>query len=94
MSKINYISSSVVKNTIFLFLSLVLISKSTDISAHADHDKARYVSADGIDVGKCDDPTAPCKSVSYAGLQSNKGDRIKVAAGNYIIDDVDTLFTS
>jgi choice-of-anchor B domain-containing protein len=92
MSKINYVSSSIVKNTIFLFVSLVLITNSTDIFAHADHDKARYVSADGFDSGKCDDPAVPCKSVSYAGLQSNKGDRIKVAAGNYIIDDVDTLF--
>jgi choice-of-anchor B domain-containing protein len=92
MSKINYVTSSIVKNTIFLFVSLVLITNSTDIFAHADHDKARYVSADGFDSGKCDDPAAPCKSVSYAGLQSNKGDRIKVAAGNYIIDDVDTLF--
>ena len=92
MSKINYVSLSIVKNTIFLFVSLVLISNATYIFAHADHDKARYVSADGFDSGKCDNPAAPCKSVSYAGLQSNKGDRIKVAAGNYIIDDVDTLF--
>jgi len=60
--------------------------------SHADHDKARYVSADGIDAGKCDNASAPCNSVSYAGLQSNKGDRIRVAAGNYVVDDVDTLF--
>ena len=59
---------------------------------HADHDKARYVSADGMDVGKCDDPAQPCKTVNYAGLQSNKGDTIRMAAGNYKIEDVDTLF--
>jgi choice-of-anchor B domain-containing protein len=92
MRKINYASVSIVRNIILLFLSIVLISKSTDVFAHADHDKARYVSDDGIDVGKCDNASAPCKSVSYAGLQSNKGDRIRVASGNYVVDDVDTLF--
>ena len=92
MRKINSASSPIVRSTIFLILSLILISKSTHVYAHADHDKARYVSEDGIDAGKCDDPSAPCKSISYAGLQSNKGDRIRVAAGNYVIDDIDTLF--
>ena len=92
MRKINSASLPIVRSTIFLILSLILISKSTHVYAHADHDKARYVSEDGIDAGKCDDPSAPCKSISYAGLQSNKGDRIRVAAGNYVIDDIDTLF--
>ena len=92
MRKINYASVSIVRNIILALLSIVLISKSADVFAHADHDKARYVSSDGIDAGKCDNPSTPCKSVSYAGLQSNKGDRIRVAAGNYVIDDIDTLF--
>ena len=92
MRKINYASVSIVRNIILALLSIVLISKSADVFAHADHDKARYVSSDGIDAGKCDNPSTPCKSVSYAGLQSNKGDRIRVAAGNYVVDDVDTLF--
>jgi hypothetical protein len=44
--------------------------------SHADHEKARFVSFDGIDIGKCDNPEKPCKTVSYAGLKSNKGDKI------------------
>ena len=32
------------------------------------------------------------KQLSYAGLKSNKGDRILLAEGNYLVDDVDTLF--
>ena len=59
---------------------------------HADHDKARFVSPDGYDIGKCDDPEKPCKTVSYAGLKSNKGDRILLAEGNYVVDEVDSLF--
>ena len=46
----------------------------------------------GVDNGKCDDAAQPCKTVNYAGLQSNKGDTIRMAAGNYKIEDVDTLF--
>ncbi len=60
--------------------------------SHADHEKARFISPDGNDIGKCDDPANPCKTVSYAGLKSNKGDRILLAEGNYAVDDVDTLF--
>ena len=92
MQKVKSVSATIVRNIIFLLLPLVLIFKSTDVFAHADHDKARYVATDGIDTGKCDNPLFPCKSFSYAGLQSNKGDRIRVAAGNYVVDDVDTLF--
>lgn len=79
---------------VFLFpLVLVLMTaQSSSVYSHADHDKARFVSADGMDVGKCDDAAQPCKTVNYAGLQSNKGDTIRMAAGNYKIDDVDTLF--
>ena len=48
--------------TILMFLGLVL--NSSLLNAHADHDKARYVSPDGDDAGKCDNPLSPCKSVS------------------------------
>ena len=71
---------------------LVLIIQSSFVHAHADHDKARFVSSSGSDSGKCDDASKPCKTITYAGLQSNKGDTIRLAAGNYKIEDVDTLF--
>ena len=76
----------------FLIVGFMVSFYSASVLAHADHDKARFVSADGLDVGKCDDAARPCKTVNYAGLQSNKGDTIRMAAGNYKIDDVDTLF--
>ena len=82
-----------IRNGLFLLITGLLISLyTTSVLAHADHDKARFVSASGVDNGKCDDATQPCKTVNYAGLQSNKGDTIRMAAGNYKIEDVDTLF--
>ena len=57
-----------------LFLSILFFS--SNCLGHADHEKARYVSFDGIDIGKCENPENPCKTVSYAGLKSNKGDKI------------------
>ena len=82
-----------VRRGLFLLIAGFMASfYSVSGLTHADHDKARYVSADGMDVGKCDDPAQPCKTVNYAGLQSNKGDTIRMAAGNYKIEDVDTLF--
>ena len=73
-------------------IALGVIFISDNVFGHADHDKARFVSPDGSDIGKCDDPEKPCKTVSYAGLKSNKGDKILLSEGNYVIDDVDTLF--
>ena len=76
----------------FFVIALGVIFISGNVFGHADHDKARFVSPDGSDIGKCDDPEKPCKTVSYAGLKSNKGDKILLSEGNYVIDDVDTLF--
>jgi choice-of-anchor B domain-containing protein len=77
-------------SAIILIFSIFSFSEAS--WSHADHEKARFVSPDGNDFGKCDDPENPCKTVSYAGLKSNKGDRILLSEGNYLIDDVDTLF--
>ncbi len=78
--------------TSFFVIALGVIFISGNVFGHADHDKARFVSPDGSDIGKCDDAEKPCKTVSYAGLKSNKGDKILLSEGNYVIDDVDTLF--
>ena len=75
-----------------LIVLFATIMSSSICLGHADHDKARFVSPDGYDIGKCDDPEKPCKTVSYAGLKSNKGDRILLAEGNYVVDEVDSLF--
>ena len=82
-----------IKNYSYLLLLLLFLGQWSSFAfSHADHDKARFVSPDGYDIGKCDDPEKPCKTVSYAGLKSNKGDRILLAEGNYVVDEVDSLF--
>jgi len=60
--------------------------------SHAEHDKARYVSVDGVDIGRCGKAKEPCKTISYASQNANKGDNIRVSEGSYQINDTDTLF--
>ena len=62
------------------------------VFAHAEHDKERYVAADGVDEGRCDEKIAPCKTIAYAAKQAGKGDKILVAEGRYDITDVDSIF--
>ena len=71
---------SSIKSLSALFLSILFFS--SNCLGHADHEKARFVSTEGKDVGKCDNPEKPCKTVSYAGLKSNKGDKILLSEGN------------
>ena len=88
----NYKHYSLVQLILLLTISLLVSAYSPQLLAHAEHDKPRYVSTVGADSGKCDQLSAPCSSVNYAALQSNKGDRILMAPGSYVIDDVNTLF--
>lgn len=60
--------------------------------AHSEHDKPRYVASTGIDSGSCASAARPCRTIAYAALQSNKGDRILIAGGTYPIGDADELF--
>ena len=62
------------------------------VLAHAEHGKPLYVSDKGVDVGRCNDPDQPCKSIGYASSKANKGDQMQLAAGHYSIDDADSLF--
>ena len=80
------------KAIFYLVLSLCLTALPQWACAHAEHDKPRYVAADGEDKGRCDTPSSPCKTIGYAAQQASKGDNILVAAGNYDIEDVNTLF--
>mgnify|MGYP001200444529 CR=1 FL=1 len=38
--------------------------------SHADHEKPRFVSNSGSDIGKCDNALKPCRTILYAGSQS------------------------
>lgn len=60
--------------------------------AHSEHDKARFVAQIGKDSGKCDQVLRPCKSIAYAVQQANKGDKILVSAGEYIVSSSEELF--
>ncbi|MCS5595145.1 MAG: choice-of-anchor B family protein [Porticoccaceae bacterium] len=89
---INHRPIAAIKDDLLLVTVLALTFYSSLVLSHADHDKARFVAVTGVDSGKCDDAAQPCKTINYAGLQSNKGDTIRMAAGNYKVEDVDTLF--
>lgn len=77
-----------IKLTSFLLCSSLLSSYAI---AHAEHDRARFVSPDGQDKGKCDTPVRPCQSIAYAATQAKKGDKVLVASGNYTINTADEL---
>ena len=75
----------------FLFL-FALVHFPALVFAHAEHDKERYVAADGRDNGRCDEKSTPCQTIAYAAKQAGKGDKILVAEGRYDITDVDSIF--
>lgn len=66
---------------------LLLTFMSQAAQAHTDHDKARFVAENGIDTGNCDNRFRPCKTLTYAARQANKGDKILVAEGQYFFDN-------
>ncbi|MBZ9609989.1 choice-of-anchor B family protein [Rheinheimera maricola] len=78
--------------TALLLALLSSIFVSPKVLAHAEHDKARFVAADGKDVGRCDQPLRPCQTIGYAVKQANKGDKVLVAAGHYQLTDEEQLF--
>ncbi|TPH17698.1 choice-of-anchor B family protein [Litorilituus lipolyticus] len=65
---------------------------SPSLLAHSEHDKARFVSVEGQDLGKCDNVLRPCKSIAYAVQQANKGDKVLISAGKYVINSSEELF--
>jgi choice-of-anchor B domain-containing protein len=76
---------------IFL-LPLLIIFYCHGLAAHSEHDKARFVAMQGRDNSNCDQVLRPCKTISYAVQQANKGDKILVSAGQYNITDSKELF--
>jgi len=75
-----------------LAIILSFCNSAPHVGAHAEHDKARYVAPSGQDAGRCDSASSPCKTIIYAAQHANKGDQIRLANGNYLINDADTLF--
>ena len=77
-----------------ILFSLVLASYfiPSIANAHTEHDKARFVATNGVDKGDCNNPVRPCKSITYAVSQANKGDKVLVASGEYEIKSDSELF--
>ncbi|GLX77710.1 hypothetical protein tinsulaeT_10500 [Thalassotalea insulae] len=77
--------------TAYLTAGLLLLTSGLAF-AHSEHDKARFVSPDGKDIGNCDNVLRPCKTIGYAALRANKGDKVLVAGGSYKIENTEELF--
>jgi len=75
-----------------LSVLVALAAGSSQLQAHSEHDKARFVATNGTDDGSCDNVLRPCRSIAYAVSQANKGDRILVASGDYSIQSSEELF--
>jgi choice-of-anchor B domain-containing protein len=71
-----------------LFLTLA----AQGVFAHSEHDKARFVSDKGEDVGYCDNALRPCKTIAFAVQKANKGDKVLVASGSYAVTSTEELF--
>tara|TARA_R110002167_G_scaffold26720_10_gene91858 strand:+ start:341 stop:3058 length:2718 start_codon:yes stop_codon:yes gene_type:complete len=70
---------------------ILAIGYSQGVQAHAEHDKARFVAPNGENIGSCDNRFRPCKTVTYAAQNANKGDSILVAQGQYVIESEQDL---
>ncbi len=58
------------KTLLGLFLVFVVTLYSPLAFSQADHEKPRFVSNSGSDIGKCDNALKPCRTILYAGSQS------------------------
>ncbi|MBL4911307.1 MAG: choice-of-anchor B family protein [Alteromonadaceae bacterium] len=70
----------------------ILSLNSYNVLAHNEHAKSRFVAPQGIDNSNCANALHPCKSIVYAVKKANKGDKIKVAQGQYAITNSEELF--
>ena len=73
-------------------LLVITIGICTQANAHMDHDKARFVAANGVDKGDCKNRFRPCASIGYAAQQANKGDAVLVAQGEYRLAELADVF--
>jgi choice-of-anchor B domain-containing protein len=74
------------------FLLIIVTGICTQVNAHTDHDKARFVAEKGVDAGNCNNRFRPCASIGYAAQQANKGDAVLVAQGTYELTEFADIF--
>lgn len=81
------------RTTLGLLMMLATGISSQGVMAHSEKEKARFVAENGADNGACNNRFRPCKSISYAVQQANKGDSILVAQGHYeVTNEQDLLY--
>lgn len=81
------------KTVFIIIISLLGLVFSDQAQAHSEHDKARFVAPNGEDTSRCDNVLRPCKTITYAINQANKGDKVLVASGRYHISTSEDLFS-
>jgi choice-of-anchor B domain-containing protein len=72
-------------------LVCTLVFFHSDTRAHSEDEKVRFVATTGQDLKRCNNRFRPCKSISYAAQQANKGDKILLAGGSYAITSAEEL---
>lgn len=77
-------------NITMLILFVCLTMRT--VWAHSGDEPPLFVAADGTDAGLCTDPATPCRSIEYALEKVGKGGQIRVAAGQYLVNDSEVLF--
>ena len=76
----------------WLLLALVVVLRPSLALAHSDMEKPVFVSLSGVDEGRCLDPAAPCRTISYALTRVGKGGQVRVAGGEFEISEPADLF--
>lgn len=71
---------------------MLLVLVTAQAAAHSDMAKPLFVANDGIDSGRCLEPSAPCRTIGYALRMVGKGGTLRIAGGSYDIDNVEDLF--
>jgi choice-of-anchor B domain-containing protein len=77
--------------TTLLLLQAGLLASAMAL-AHSDGTPLLYVASGGIDAGRCDQVSAPCRTISYAMRWIGKGGQIRVAGGSYAVSNAADLF--
>ncbi|RYV02679.1 sodium:calcium exchanger [Shewanella sp. OPT22] len=81
------------RNAVIFFIAATAAMAPLDrVLAHAEHDKARFVSTSGKNIGRCDNPLRPCETIAYAVKHANKGDRVLVSGGQYDFKNSEDVF--
>ena len=80
------------RNSLVVTGLILLVAGIANVSAHSEHGKKRFVSSDGVDSGRCDNPLRPCKTIAYTVQRSNKGDKVLVSSGTYKLESTEEIF--